>query len=66
MDGFSTKPGAGTLRRGLGLALVHRLVQRLHGPIEVSDGPGAVFTVTIPAEVELPRSRASRRRRLRR
>jgi two-component system CitB family sensor kinase len=54
VDGFSTKPGSGTLRRGLGLALVHRLVQRLGGRIEVSAGPGAVFTVTLPAEVELP------------
>jgi two-component system CitB family sensor kinase len=54
VDGFSTKPGSGSLRRGLGLALVHRLVQRLHGRIEVSAGPGAVFTVTLPAEVERP------------
>jgi two-component system CitB family sensor kinase len=54
VDGFSTKPGSGTLRRGLGLALVHRLVQRLGGRIEVSAGPGAVFTVTLPAAVERP------------
>lgn len=50
IDGFSTKPAAGSLRRGLGLALVHRLVQRLGGHIEVSDGPGAVFTVELPAQ----------------
>ena len=54
VDGFSTKPASGSLRRGLGLALVHRLVQRLHGRIEVSAGPGAVFTVTLPAELERP------------
>jgi two-component system CitB family sensor kinase len=54
VDGFSTKPASGTLRRGLGLALVHRLVQRLGGRIEVSAGAGAVFTVTLPAEVERP------------
>ena len=51
-DGFSTKPASGSLRRGLGLALVHRLVQRLGGRIEVGTGPGAVFRVCIPAEVE--------------
>lgn len=47
-DGFSTKPSTGTLRRGLGLALVHRIVQRLGGRITASDGPGAVFTVLLP------------------
>jgi two-component system CitB family sensor kinase len=51
LDGFSTKPASGSLRRGLGLALVHRLVQRLGGTIEASAGPGAVFTVSLPAEV---------------
>ena len=49
-DGFTTKPDAGSLRRGLGLALVHRLVQRLGGQITVSEGPGAVFMVTLPAD----------------
>jgi two-component system CitB family sensor kinase len=48
VDGYTTKQPRGSLRRGLGLALVHRLVQRLHGTIEVSDGPGAVFTVHLP------------------
>jgi two-component system CitB family sensor kinase len=51
VDGFSTKPDSGTLRRGLGLALVHRLVLRLGGRIEVAPGPGAVFRVSLPAEV---------------
>jgi two-component system CitB family sensor kinase len=49
-DGYSTKPSKGSLRRGLGLALVHRLVQRLGGRISASEGPGAVFTVTLPKE----------------
>ena len=47
-DGYSTSPDRGTARRGLGLALVHRLVQRNHGTIAVSRGPGAVFEVVLP------------------
>jgi two-component system CitB family sensor kinase len=47
-DGYSTSPGRGTARRGLGLALVHRLVQRNRGSISVSQGPGAVFEVALP------------------
>jgi two-component system CitB family sensor kinase len=48
-DGYTTKSDRGLLRRGLGLALVHRLVQRLHGTITVSEGPCPVFTVELPA-----------------
>ena len=51
LDGYSTKPDRDHLRRGLGLALVHRLVQRLHGTITVSEGPGAVFSVHLPRAV---------------
>ncbi len=47
-DGWTTKAASGSARRGLGLALVHRLVQRLGGTITVSHGPGAVFTVRLP------------------
>jgi two-component system CitB family sensor kinase len=47
-DGYSTKSPRGQIRRGLGLALVHRLVQRAGGSIEVTPGPGARFVVRLP------------------
>ena len=47
-DGWSTRPDRGTARRGLGLALVHRLVRHHGGTIAVSRGAGAVFSVTLP------------------
>jgi two-component system CitB family sensor kinase len=46
-DGYTTKPTSNG-RGGLGLALVHRLVTRLHGSIEVSNEPGARFTIRLP------------------
>ena len=51
-DGYTTKEAAGDLRRGLGLALVHRLVTRLGGSISVTGGPGATFSVVLPVEHE--------------
>jgi two-component system CitB family sensor kinase len=52
-DGYTTKDASGGVRRGLGLALVHRLVTRLGGHISVSAGPGATFTVTLPVPVDV-------------
>lgn len=52
IDGYSTKPQSDVLHRGLGLAIVHRLVRRIGGQIRVEEGPGATFVVS------LPRSRA--------
>ena len=48
-DGFSTKAPSGGRRRGIGLALVRRLVHRAGGAISVNPGPGGRFEVTLPA-----------------
>jgi two-component system CitB family sensor kinase len=47
-DGYSTKTGDSGTRRGLGLALVHRMVHRAGGSITVTPGPGARFEVRLP------------------
>ena len=44
-DGYSTKSARGQMRRGLGLALIRRLVHRAGGSITVAPGPGARFEV---------------------
>lgn len=68
LDGYSTKSGAASRLRGLGLALVHRLVTRLHGSIDVTtpdEGTGAIFSVIIPIKVSEPPVRLPTAARLR-
>ncbi|TAM70788.1 MAG: sensor histidine kinase [Microbacteriaceae bacterium] len=49
VDGYSTKAERRTgMRRGLGLALVSRIVRRLGGDIRVGPGPGGRFEVRLP------------------
>jgi two-component system CitB family sensor kinase len=47
-DGWSTKPPRGDLRRGIGLALVERLVTRRGGSVTAHPGPGGRFVVRLP------------------
>lgn len=47
-DGYSTKSARGESRRGIGLALVKRLVRRAGGHVHVSPGPGGHFEVALP------------------
>jgi two-component system, CitB family, sensor kinase len=51
VDGYTTKTARGSIHRGIGLALVARIVHRLNGSIQVSDGPGAEFVVSLPRAV---------------
>ena len=51
-DGFTTKgPRPDGVHRGLGLALVRRLVTRAGGDIRVKSNGGATFHVELPVEV---------------
>jgi two-component system CitB family sensor kinase len=47
-EGFSTKQNVAGAGRGIGLALVRRVTDRMGGRITVTDGPGPVFTVVLP------------------
>jgi two-component system CitB family sensor kinase len=47
-DGFTTKPADGQRHRGLGLALVHRLVRQAGGTIAVKHDDATLFTVVLP------------------
>jgi two-component system, CitB family, sensor kinase len=48
-DGFTTKPDEGQRHRGLGLALVRRLVHRAGGTIAIEHVDATTFTVVLPA-----------------
>ena len=50
LDGYSTKPSRPGTRRGLGLAIVSRLVFRAGGTIAITSNGGASFEVTLPEE----------------
>jgi two-component system CitB family sensor kinase len=47
-EGFTTKQNVAGAGRGIGLALVRRITDRMSGEITVTDGPGPVFTVVLP------------------
>jgi sensor histidine kinase regulating citrate/malate metabolism len=46
--GWSTKPGGGSGRRGLGLALVSTTAERLGGGVRAANDGGAVLSVEVP------------------
>lgn len=48
VDGYTTKRSRDGIHRGIGLAMVHRLVNRAGGRIDVSSAEGATFTVVMP------------------
>ena len=61
LDGYSTKPSRPGTRRGLGLAIVSRLVFRAGGTIAITSNGGASFEVTLPDRSHV-RERNSERR----
>ncbi|WP_354236770.1 sensor histidine kinase [Arthrobacter sp. UYEF3] len=48
VDGYSTKDPRPGMRRGIGLALVARIVHRAGGNLDVFPGPGGNFEVWLP------------------
>ncbi|MBT2567201.1 sensor histidine kinase [Arthrobacter sp. ISL-85] len=50
VDGYSTKDPRPGMRRGIGLALVSRIVRRAGGTLDVFPGPGGNFEVWLPAK----------------
>lgn len=57
VDGYSTKSDSRGTGRGMGLALVRRIVRRRNGEIHVSPGAGARFEVHLPVEAGAPQPR---------
>ena len=49
-DGYSTKSARNGMRRGIGLAIVRRIVRKSGGTIEVFPGPGGRFEVCLPKD----------------
>ncbi|WP_284982099.1 sensor histidine kinase [Arthrobacter sp. efr-133-TYG-118] len=47
-DGFTTKEPRPGMRRGIGLALVSRIVRRAGGTMDVFPGPGGRFEIWLP------------------
>ncbi|WP_306860624.1 ATP-binding protein [Arthrobacter bambusae] len=47
-DGFTTKEARPGMRRGIGLALVSRIVHRAGGTMDVFPGPGGRFEIWLP------------------
>ena len=52
VDGYSTKDPRPGMRRGIGLALVSRIVRRAGGTLDVFPGPGGNFEVWLPAKTQ--------------
>ncbi|MDQ1551604.1 MAG: two-component system, CitB family, sensor kinase, partial [Actinomycetota bacterium] len=52
-DGYTTKASRPGTRRGLGLAIVSRLVHRENGTITVTPGPGGRFEVSLPTAPQI-------------
>lgn len=53
VDGYSTKDPRPGMRRGIGLALVKRIVHRAGGTLDVFPGPGGHFEVWLPANPDV-------------
>ena len=62
VDGYSTKDPRPGMRRGIGLALVRRIVHRAGGTLDVFAGPGGNFEVWLPANPHLADKDRSDRR----
>ncbi|WP_285724206.1 ATP-binding protein [Psychromicrobium xiongbiense] len=48
LDGYSTKEARPGMRRGIGLALVSRIVRRYRGTFDLLPGPGGHFEIWLP------------------